>query len=51
MGEGRNVNRVLVGKPEGKDRLKDQGIDGRMGSKWTLERLVGECGMDSPSSG
>jgi hypothetical protein len=24
-----------------KDHLKDQGIDGRMGSKWTLGRLVG----------
>jgi hypothetical protein len=36
-GEGRNV---LVGKPEGKDYLKDQGIDRRMGSKWTLGRLV-----------
>jgi hypothetical protein len=42
MGEGRNVYRVLVGNPEGKDNLKDQGIDGRMGSKWTLGRLVGE---------
>jgi hypothetical protein len=41
MGEGRNVYRVLMGKPEGKDYLKDQGIDGRMGSKWALERLVG----------
>jgi hypothetical protein len=41
VGEGRNVYRVLVGKPEGKDQLKDQGIDGRMGSKWTLGRLVG----------
>jgi hypothetical protein len=41
MGEGRNVYRVLVGKPEGKDHLKDQGVDGRMGSKWTLRRLVG----------
>jgi hypothetical protein len=40
MGEGRNVYRALVGNPEGKDRLKDQGIDGRMGSKWTLGRLV-----------
>jgi hypothetical protein len=28
MGEGRNVYRVLVGKPEGKYHLKDQGIDG-----------------------
>jgi hypothetical protein len=39
-GEGRNVYRVLVGKLEGKDHLKDQGVDGRMGSKWTLGRLV-----------
>jgi hypothetical protein len=41
MGEGRNVYRVLVGRPEGKERLKDQGVDGRMGSKWTVRRLVG----------
>jgi hypothetical protein len=41
MGEGRNVYRVLVGKPEGKDHLEDQGVDGRMGSKWILRRLVG----------
>jgi hypothetical protein len=31
MGEGRNMYRVLVGKPKGKKkRLKDQGVD-RMG--------------------
>jgi hypothetical protein len=30
--------------------LKDQGVDGRMGSKWTLGRLVGDCGVDSPGS-
>jgi hypothetical protein len=41
MGEGRNLYRVLVGKPEGKKHLEGQGVDGRMGSKWTLERLVG----------
>jgi hypothetical protein len=41
MGEGRNVYRVLMGKPEGKVHLKDQGVDGRMESKWTLRRLVG----------
>jgi hypothetical protein len=41
MGEGRNVYRVLVGKPEGKSHLKDQGVDRRVGSKWTLRRLVG----------
>jgi hypothetical protein len=41
MGEGRNVYRVLVGEPKGKGHLEDQGVDGRMGSKWTLGRLVG----------
>jgi hypothetical protein len=41
MGEGRNAYRVLVGKPEGKYHLEDQGVDGRMGLKWTLRRLVG----------
>jgi hypothetical protein len=38
MGEGRNVYRVLVGKPKGKDHLKDQCVDGRMGLEWTLGR-------------
>jgi hypothetical protein len=41
MGEGRNVYRVLVEKPDGKNHLKDQGVDGKMGSKWTLGRLAG----------
>jgi hypothetical protein len=41
MGEVRNVYRVLVVKPKGKHHLADQGVDGRMGSKWTLGRLVG----------
>jgi hypothetical protein len=27
--------------PMEKDHLEDQGVDGRMGSKWTLGRLVG----------
>jgi hypothetical protein len=32
--------------------LKDQGVDGRMGSKWTLRRWAGRrCGVDSPGSG
>jgi hypothetical protein len=53
MAEGRNMYRVSVGKPEGKDHLKDHGADGRMGSKWTLGSLVGGggCGVDSPGSG
>jgi hypothetical protein len=27
--------------PKEKDNLKDQGVDGRMGSKWTLRRFFG----------
>jgi hypothetical protein len=50
MGEGRNMYRVLVGKLERKNHLKDQGVDGRMGSKWTLGGLAGG-GVDSPGSG
>jgi hypothetical protein len=36
-----------------RDHLKDQGVDGRMGSKWALQRLAGVCvcGVDSPDSG
>jgi hypothetical protein len=41
MGEGRNLYRVLVGKMVGKNHLKVLSVDGRLGSKWTLERLVG----------
>jgi hypothetical protein len=51
MGEGRNVYRALMGKPEGKDHLEDQGVDGRMGSKWTLGRAVWRCGVDSSGPG
>jgi hypothetical protein len=51
-GEGRNVYSVLVGRPKEKDHLEDQGVDGKMGSKRTLGRLVGGvCGVDSPASG
>jgi hypothetical protein len=41
MGEGRKVYRVLWESPKKKEHFKDQGVDGRMGSKWTLGRLVG----------
>jgi hypothetical protein len=40
-GEERKLYRVLVEKPEGNNHLKDQGIDGRMGSEWILRRLAG----------
>jgi hypothetical protein len=41
MGEESNMYRVLVGKPEGKNHLEDQGVDGRMRSEWILRRLAG----------
>jgi hypothetical protein len=41
MGEERNVYKVLMGKPEGKNNNKDQGVDGTMGSEWILGRLAG----------
>jgi hypothetical protein len=48
MGEGRNVYR---GSTKETDHFEDQDVDGRMGSKWTLGRLVGGgCGVDSPGS-
>jgi hypothetical protein len=50
MGEGRNMYRVLVGKPEGKIPLERQRRRW-MGLKWTLGRLAGVCGVDSPGSG
>jgi hypothetical protein len=51
---GRGEKRVqgFAGKARRKDHLKDKGVDGRMGSNWTLGRLVGGgCGVDSPGSG
>jgi hypothetical protein len=37
--------------PKEREQLKDQGVDGRMGSKWTLGRLARACGVDSADSG
>jgi hypothetical protein len=51
MGEGRNVYRVLVGKPEGKRPL------GRPRRRWEdrlkmgLREIGWGCGVDSPGSG
>jgi hypothetical protein len=41
MGEERNIYWVLVGKPEGKDHLENQSVDGRMGLELILGRLTG----------
>jgi hypothetical protein len=51
MGQERKVYKVLVGKPEGRNHLEDQGVGGKMGSEWILGRLAWGCGLDSTGSG
>jgi hypothetical protein len=51
MGEERNVYKVLMGKPEGKNHLEDQGVDGRIGSEWILDRLAWGVRLDPVGSG
>jgi hypothetical protein len=46
MGEERKFYKFLVGKPEGKDDLEDQGVGGKMGSGWILGRLSWGGGVD-----
>jgi hypothetical protein len=41
MAEERKWWKILVESPKEKDHLEDQGVDGRMGSKWTLGILAG----------
>ena len=38
MGEKRGVYRVLVGKPEGRNHLRDPGVDGRIILRWILRK-------------
>jgi len=38
MGESRGVYRVLVGKPDGKKRLEDPGVDERIILKWIFRK-------------
>ena len=38
MGESKDVYRVLVGKPEGKDNLEDPGVDGRIILRWIFRK-------------
>jgi hypothetical protein len=44
-GEMSNAYKILVGKPEGKDRSEDLGVDGRMILQWNLEITAWE-GVD-----
>jgi hypothetical protein len=51
MGEDRGVNRVLVGKPEGKSHWRDQDVDGRIILRWIFRKLEwGSWGLDGVSS-
>jgi hypothetical protein len=38
MGEGKGVYRVLVGKPEGKNKWGDPGVDGRIILRWIFRK-------------
>jgi hypothetical protein len=40
MGEGRGAYRILMGRPEGKNHLKDQGVDGII-LKWIFKKWDG----------
>jgi hypothetical protein len=52
MGEGRNVYRVLVGKPEGKRPLGRTRRRWEDGIKMDIREIGWEgCGLDSPGSG
>jgi hypothetical protein len=52
MGEGRNVYRVLVGKPQGKRPLERPRRRWEFGIKMDLrENGWGRVGVDSPGSG
>jgi hypothetical protein len=41
MGERRSLYMVLVGKPEGKERLEDSGVDKRIILKWIITKWDG----------
>jgi len=47
-GERRGVYRVLVGKPEGKNHLRDPGVDGRLIVRWILRKC--DVGLRTGSS-
>jgi hypothetical protein len=47
-GEGRNLYRVSMGKPEGKSHLEDQDLDG---IKTDLREISWRGGVDSSGSG
>jgi hypothetical protein len=52
MGEERKMYKVFWWEsPKERDHLEDQGIGGKMGSEWMLEKLAWGCELDSTGSG
>jgi hypothetical protein len=51
MGDGRGAHRVVVGKPKGKNRLEDLGVDGRIILRRTFWKCNRRHGVDSSGSG
>ena len=47
MGERRVLYRVLVGKPEERDHLKESDIDGRIILRWIFRKWVVEVCTES----
>jgi hypothetical protein len=38
VGEGKGIYRVLLGKPEGKNKWGDPGVDGRIILRWIFRK-------------
>ena len=51
MGKRRNVCKVLMGKPEGKNHLEDPGVGGRIILRWIFKNWDVGCGLDCCGSG
>jgi hypothetical protein len=46
MEQTRSAYNTLIGNPEGKGHLGDQGVDGRIILKYILSNMVLECGLN-----